>query len=332
MIGTVLLFIIIFWYLITRFKKLEIIKKMSKKQILRLILMAFLLLITLFYFGKMIVIIYIIHLVLFFVLGDIFYFILRKILKRNIKYNIIGLGVLVITSFYIGYTYHNAQNIKMTEYMIESEKVDNEIKIVQIADVHLGTTFNGTDFNKYLDEISLLYPDILVLTGDFVDESTSYEDMLIACEGLGRIKTKYGVYTIFGNHDLNTYGGNRYYSIEQFITELKNNNVTILEDETLLINEEFYLIGRKDKTIRNRLGMFDLTKNIDKTKPMIVLDHQPVDFDNNEAAGIDLLLSGHTHGGQLFPLAYIGELISDNEMTYGIKKINNTTFIVSSGM
>ncbi len=156
--------------------------------------------------------------------------------------------------------------------------------------------------------------------------------MINACSNLKNVKTKNGVYIVFGNHDLNTYGGNNHYTTSQFIHELKKNNINILEDETILINDKFYIIGRKDKTVVNRLGINELINGVDKDKLMIVLDHQPVDYDENEESGIDLVLSGHTHGGQMLPIKYFAEAISTNEMTYGIKKLNNTHFIVSSGM
>ena len=328
-IGIGLFLIIIFLYLLTRFRKFELIKEIKNKKTLWLIVVIlFLSFFVSIYFLGLTVIVYLIHLALFFILGDIVFL----ISKKHIKYNIIGLMVIIITTGYITYAYFNAHNIKETKYVIESEKIDNEINIIQIADVHLGTTIDSDDFNKHINEISLINPDVLVLTGDVVDESTSYEDMIKACNSLGKVKTKYGVYIAFGNHDLNTYGGNRNYTSEQFLNELRKNGVITLEDEIVLINEEFYLIGRRDKTVNNRLKISQLINDIDKDKLIIVLDHQPVDFKNNVKSGVDLVLSGHTHGGQMFPLGYIGELVSDNEMTYGLEKTGKTNFIVSSGM
>ena len=65
---------------------------------------------------------------------------------------------------------------------------------------------------------------------------------------------------------------------------------------------------------------------------MIVLDHQPTDFEKQAESGVDLVLCGHTHGGQLFPITYAGEWFNINDRTYGHEKRNNTDFIVTSGI
>ena len=76
----------------------------------------------------------------------------------------------------------------------------------------------------------------------------------------------------------------------------------------------------------------ELTSSLDKSKYMIDLNHQPNDYENEKNEKIDLVLSGHTHGGQLFPLGYIGLLFNANDMFKGIKKVDNTTFVVNTGI
>lgn len=80
------------------------------------------------------------------------------------------------------------------------------------------------------------------------------------------------------------------------------------------------------------MEMKELVAGLDDDKYMIVLDHQPHDYDAQEQAGVDLVLSGHTHGGQLFPINYVGEWTKENEKTYGLEKRGNTNFIVTSGI
>ena len=113
---------------------------------------------------------------------------------------------------------------------------------------------------------------------------------------------------------------------------MKKNGIKTLKDETVLINNSLYLIGRKDKSDNNRLDMLSLTKNLDKTKYMLVADHQPNDYKAQEKSGVDLVISGHTHGGHMFPAGYIGLISGANDKIYGLEKRNNTTFIVSSGI
>ena len=78
--------------------------------------------------------------------------------------------------------------------------------------------------------------------------------------------------------------------------------------------------------------MKELVSGLDPQKYTIVLDHQPHDYEAQEEAGVDLVLSGHTHGGQLFPVNYVGEWTGENDKTYGLEKKGNTNFIVTSGI
>lgn len=78
--------------------------------------------------------------------------------------------------------------------------------------------------------------------------------------------------------------------------------------------------------------MEELVSGLDKNKFIIVMDHQPNDYEKEAKAGVDLVLSGHTHGGQLFPLNKVGEWIGANDKTYGIERRGRTNFVVTSGL
>ena len=104
-----------------------------------------------------------------------------------------------------------------------------------------------------------------------------------------------------------------------------------------LIDDRFYIIGRADKSEEYRSGrksMEELTEDIDPDKFSIVIDHQPDDYAAQAESGVDLVLSGHTHGGQLFPLMNIENLIdiTPEDRVYGREKRGNTNFIVTSGI
>ena len=226
-----------------------------------------------------------------------------------------------------------ATNIIKTNYSINTDKdlgVEN-FRIVQISDTHVGATFSGDDFISYMSKINDEKPDIVVITGDFIDDDTAYSDMLKATYALGTLKTKYGVYFSYGNHDKGYYNS-RKYDYKNLESELEKNDVTILEDKVVNITDNIYLIGRKDSSVPSRLSISDVVKDLDKEKYMIVLDHQPNDYKNEKESKVDLVLSGHTHGGQLFPLGQIGIMLKINDMIYGMQKHEDTVFIVNSGM
>lgn len=278
-------------------------------------------------------IVIIIHLAIFISIIKLIGFIIKKLLKKEILENYLVVIAILITTIYLGIGCYLDYHIFETKYEVISNKdigVD-KFRIIQLADSHIGATFDGKGFAKYIEKIGKIESDIIVITGDFVDDDTSLEDMIISCNALGKINPKYGVYFIYGNHDKG-YFDYRNFKDKELREELVKNNVIILEDDVIDLTDKIYLIGRLDKRFSDRATISMLTKNLDKSKYIIDLNHQPNDYKNEEAASVDLVLSGHTHGGQLFPLGYIGLLIDANDRFYGIEKRENTTFIVNTGL
>ena len=274
-----------------------------------------------------------IHLIIFVALTKLIFFIIKKITKKEFfEYFILSFGI-IITLLVMIPAYYQAYNVKQTKYVVYTTKDigTDKFRIVQISDSHIGTTMDGKEFGKYIEDINKLKPDIVVITGDFVDDNTSYEYMVDASSSLGRLKAKYGVYFIYGNHDKG-YFNNRGYNDKALKEELNKNNIIVLEDDLIKVTNNIILIGREDKSNIDRANIIDLTKNIDNDKYIITLDHQPNDYDNEMKSGTDLVLSGHTHGGHIFPIGQFGILLGANDKVYGMKKIDNTTFIVNSGI
>lgn len=248
-----------------------------------------------------------------------------------------GIFAIGITVFYLACGWYLAHHVWRTPYTLETDKQVGSLRIVLFADSHVGATFDGEGFAEHMKAIQAENPDIVVVAGDYVDDDTSKEDMIAACKALGSIETTYGVYYAFGNHDKGYYGPEyRGYSGYDLIAELEKNNVTVLQDETVLLDDRFYLIGRQDRSeewsVNSRASMEELTAGLDPDKYVIVLDHQPHDYDAQAASGVDLVLSGHTHGGQLFPFSRMGEWLGLDDKTYGLEKRENTNFIVTSGI
>ena len=281
-------------------------------------------------------IICIIYLALFWMAGDFIFWFIQKAFGISFDVYYAGWVAFIGTIISLSIGWYLNFNVWQTNYNLSTNKKVSDLKIAMFADSHLGTTFDAAGFEKHLQKIQAENPDLLVIVGDFVDDDTPKEDMLKATELLGKMKTKYGVYLVFGNHDKGYYGFNGF-SAQDLREKLKENNVKLLSDEVVLLNDSFYLIGRKDysevqEKRSNRLSMSELTENLDKDKYMIVLDHQPADYENQAKSEVDLVLSGHTHGGQLFPFNQVGKLIGANDMVYGHKKQNKTDFIVTSGI
>ena len=258
--------------------------------------------------------------------------------KRKIYY--VGVTAIIITIVYMSWGWYQAHNVWQKDYTIQTDKVVGSIKLALIADSHTGITFDGDGFAEHVKEIQGQNPDAVLIAGDFVDDDTSLIDMKKCCEALGTLDTKYGVYYVFGNHDKGYYASERRgYDGDDIIAELTKNGVTVLQDQSVLLGDSFYIIGRQDLSeVTDRGGsradIEDLVKALDDDKYQIVMDHQPADYANEKAAGVDLVLSGHTHGGQLLLIKLFQEItgMGGNDQIYGLEDLDGSDFLVTSGI
>lgn len=325
-------------YDVRQFLRTDFIKKISEKnKKISLIVSSvpFLLIAaTSIFWGITTAVIILLHLTAFIMLVNFLNFTLKKTVKKHLNKTASVVAAVVMTSVYLSIGWYNAHNVVKTSYDFETTKQlpENSLRIVQIADAHLGVTLDGKSFSHQLQNIQKKLPDIVVITGDFVDDNSNKADMIKACKALGNLQTKYGVYFTFGNHDKGYFENSHDFTEDELRQELSKNNVKILEDELVLIDNSFYIIGRQDKSEKERLDIEDLTAGLDKSKYMIVLDHQPNDYENEVYAEVDLVLSGHTHGGHIFPAGPVGLIMGANDRIYGTEKINNTDFVVTSGI
>ncbi|MDO5100216.1 MAG: metallophosphoesterase [Eubacteriales bacterium] len=237
--------------------------------------------------------------------------------------------VLTIIHLSIG-TFLNF-HVWQTDYRLYSDKVNHSLRIALIADVHLGNTFDGEGFAEHLKRIEEQKPDLLVIAGDFVDDDSRKEDLLMAARSLQNFRSTYGVYYTHGNHDRGYFRG-RDFSAEELIRILQEHQVQVMEDSIISIGEDYQLVGRLDKSYLERRSMELIRRDLDPTKYSIVIDHQPQDYEEQERAGVDLVLSGHTHGGQFFPFNQVGEWTGTNDQVYGLERRGQTDFCVTSGI
>ncbi len=266
---------------------------------------------------------------------------------KNRLFVIVGtLCIFTIISISI-YGSMNAKIIHETNYEITINKTTKnikELKIVMIADLHIGYNIGTKHITKMVEKINKQNPDLIVLAGDIFDNA--YEAMDHPNEIktlLQSMKAKYGVYAVYGNHDIKekTLAGFTFQyktkkeSDIRMDTLLEEAGITLLRDEYIQLENEVYLYGRPDyskpgRGIDQRKTPQEITKIMDSTKPMIIIDHQPRELEQLQEAGVDLLLSGHTHDGQLFPGNWLMKIVWEN--SYGHKKIKNFHSIVTSGV
>ncbi len=218
--------------------------------------------------------------------------------------------------------------IRTLELDIHKKSQLKELNVAVVSDVHLGTIICNSHFTRIVEKINSLNPDIVLFAGDLVDEDIQPVIRQNLGETLRLIKSKYGIYGITGNHEY--IGG-----VEPACKYLTDHGVVMLRDSVVRIADAFTLMGREDISIRQfngqqRKNLGDLLSGVDKSLPVILMDHQPLHL--NEAAdhGVDVQLSGHTHHGQLWPFNYITGAVY--EVSWGYKHIANTHFYVSCGV
>ena len=290
------------------------------------------------------IILFVIYFLMASIIIDIIHFFINKFANESSRlvkiWKIIHMALIIPILFSTGmmvYGHINIMNVQPTYYTVSTDKDirDEGYRICLIADVHFGSSISTKDLTNMCDEISGKDPDIVILCGDIVDESTSYDQMIDVFSGLGKIKANIGTYFVYGNHDCQTYVANPSFTKEQLAKTITENNIAILEDDIIHINNDLAIVGRVDasfSTNTNRISIDNLLSDVDKNDYIIVLDHQPTEYAKNSDAGTDLLLSGHTHAGQFWPLNIVLDIVPFNDGVYGLERINNMDTIITSGV
>lgn len=325
-------------YLAAGFHRFAVVKKIAEKNkaaawVISFAAVAVIALPWLLFVNAWAMAVVLIHLFLFNLIFDAVSFIASKIRKRKPERNISTTAAMVFTAAYLSIGWYAAHNVVITHYDLTTEKnIGEPLRIALIADVHLGITLDGDEFAEQMKRLDDLNVDAVMIAGDFVDDDSNRADMEKACAALGNIKTKYGVFFAYGNHDMGYFDGSRDFSVEDFAHELDKNGVTILIEDKIIMNDKICIIGRDDAYAEGRMPIAEFMKNTPDSAYSIVLDHQPSDYDAEAESGVDLVLSGHTHGGHIFPTGYVGTLTGINDRIYGHEKRGNSDFIVTSGI
>ena len=247
----------------------------------------------------------------------------KKLTKEKTRYRtyriLFGL-ILVISAAVINlYGMIHARQTETEYYQVSIEKDGGNLenlRIAMVADLHLGYNIGYSEIQTMVNIINEENVDIVLICGDIFDNDF---DAISNPEGirdlLRSIESRYGVYACYGNHDVaeSTLGG---FTLEnknipktsdaRMDAFLQDAGIQLLQDESVWIDNSFYLVGRRDysseeKSKEIRKTPQELLEYLDHSKPIIVMDHQPRELQELSDAGADLDLCGHTHDGQIFP-------------------------------
>lgn len=234
--------------------------------------------------------------------------------------------LIIIYSRYIG-----TSGLKIKEYPIENSNITESIngfKIVHFSDIHYGRTIKIDELKNLIKKINLTKPDIVVFTGDLVDKSKkiSNNDTNNIIKELSKIKSKYGKYYVTGENDTKLI---KYYEIMDSagFNNLDNKFDIIYTD----VNNFILITGL---STHPEHSFIDNIKNFNEANYKINIMHYPDEFDNIKKYNYDLVLSGHSHNGQISIPIYGAIITPENSKKYykPYYKIDNTNLYISSGI
>jgi predicted MPP superfamily phosphohydrolase len=204
------------------------------------------------------------------------------------------------------------------------------LRIVTFSDAHLSATYGGRRFERVVELVNEQRPDVVAIVGDLVDGEVSQLRDEVA--PLADLVSEQGVYFVTGNHEY-------FVDTRAWLAHLPTLGIDILHNERAEIRRgtaSFDLAGIDDRTAASS-GVpgqgADLDAALDgrdDSRPVVLLAHQPVQVEQAAAAGVDLQLSGHTHGGQLWPFDYVVRL--DQPAVQGLSRQGGTQLYVTPGV
>lgn len=227
----------------------------------------------------------------------------------------ISLCLLIIAGVIALFGIINANLIFVKRFEIQDSRIPKQTTAIQLSDVHIGSR-SKIYIQHIVNKVNQLKADKIFITGDLVDLSAISESDLSILK-----KIEAPVYFVTGNHD-------RYVSLERLLPLLKKQNFIILRDETLQL-EEFDLTGIDDAENPKQVETVIENMPINCNRFNVLLYHRPQGFDAAAKKGIDLMLSGHTHNGQILPFGFLVKQIFKD--VKGSIKRNGAHLHVSTG-
>lgn len=245
---------------------------------------------------------------------------------KIITYTVLSFVFLLIAAGHLNAIFPRTHRLTIE---LKGKKTDrDELTLAVVSDIHLGTIVSKNRIRRIVNQINATQPDVILLAGDIVDEDLAP----VISENLGatltKLKAPLGVIGITGNHEY--IGG-----VEPAVKYLREHGINILRDSVVEIARNIFVVGREDLQAKafgskGRKNLSEFNPKTSDSITTILLDHQPAAIAEAEDNTIDLMLSGHTHHGQIWPLNYITSAVY--RLSWGYKQFGNTHAYVSSGI
>lgn len=233
--------------------------------------------------------------------------------------------LLVICILSIGYYRYQHPYVEVINIVINKpvDSPEKNLKVVAVSDIHLGYGTDKDQLKKYVELINAQHPDLILIGGDLIDNSLLPVRLQCMDEELSQLKARMGIYAIPGNHEYIS-------NMEASVAFMHDTPIKLLRDSVVILPGGIQIAGRDDRHNRNRASLSVLMQFVDKSKPVILLDHQPYKLNETISEDVDLQFSGHTHSGQIWPISLLVDRIF--ELSHGLMVKDNTHIYVSSGL
>lgn len=265
---------------------------------------------------------------------SIFYDLSHLLLKKTIKNEkrrdffkkSLDIGSIVVATSISSKAIYNAKHYYVEDINIKIKGLKQNYSIIQLSDIHIGGLIDRDFIKTLVKKVNSLKADLIVITGDLVDTNLKYANSSL--DELKNLSSRYGTYFIVGNHEY-------FHNISSILEKIKTLNIKVLENENLYIGEKnkgFNLAGVYDVFgYKYEEYIPDINKALLNTKasPTVLLAHQPK-YIYEVPSSVALVLSGHTHGGQILPFNLLVKLVQP--YVRGLHQHNeNTQIYINKG-
>lgn len=251
-------------------------------------------------------------------IGRLIHLVPASWLKSNAITSLALAGVMLVTFIGGNIHYHNKQRKEI--HLTTDKPLERPLKIVMLSDLHAGFHNRRAEVGRWINMINAEQPDLVLIAGDIIDGNVRPLKEQGTAEELKRLTAP--TLACLGNHEYIT-------GIYRAIDLIGQTGIVLLRDSTVTI-DGVTIVGRDDRSNRQRKTVAQLLQGIDKSNYIIMLDHQPFQLEEAEQNGVDLQLSGHTHRGQVWPLNWVTRRMY--ECDYGKYSRDKTDYYVSSGI
>jgi predicted MPP superfamily phosphohydrolase len=252
--------------------------------------------------------------------------------RRELLQRTLGSATLATGAALIGYSlFQGLRQVAVKRVEVTLPRLPRALdglRVVQITDVHIGPTIDGPWLRRLVAQINELKPDVIAITGDLVDGSL--ERLREHARPIGDLRARHGVYFVTGNHEY-------YAGADEWLRELTDLGLRVLRNERVSLQPapgaRFDIAGVDDFHSSSFPGhgpdLARAMRDRDPKTPVLLLAHQPLQIHQAVKLGVDLQISGHTHGGQIFPWGFFVRI--QQPYVAGLHRIGDTALYVSCG-